>query len=364
MNECIAFTGGGTGGHIFPALAVIEELFRSSWTGRIIWIGSSGGMEASILAGRRIEYFGVPSGKLRRYPSLQNVVDLFRIAAGFWSSFLVLRKQKPQLLFSKGGYVSVPPVIAAAILGIPVYTHESDLEPGLATRINARFAEKIFISFADTALRFAPKRAARIEHTGNPVRRELLAGDVDAGKKLVGCSDGLPLLLVLGGSQGSQYINRLISACLDKLRRACFVVHQMGEVGYQPGRKNNYYPTPFFREELPHVMAAADLVVCRSGANTLWELAALGKPSILIPLPSAASRGDQISNAEFFFRRGAALVLEQQYLTDQIFLENVSKLLDNKIRLAQMARNAQRLSFSDSAARIAALLREGAARFQ
>lgn len=357
MSGCIAFTGGGTGGHVFPALAVLENLPRKG-RDRVIWIGSKGGIERKILEKKRIPYYGIPSGKLRRYLSFKNFFDLFKIAGGIIASFLILRKEKPGLLFSKGGYVSVPPVIAASLLRIPVFTHESDLRPGLATRINYRFAEKVLVSFPGTENFFAPDSVAKLIYTGNPIRSELLTGDPGKGRSLVGCPKDLPMLLVLGGSQGSAFINELIILEIENLSRACFVVHQMGIANYTASIKANYYAAPFFTGELPHLLAAADLVVCRSGANTLWEVAALGKSALLIPLSQAASRGDQIENAEYFTERGAALVLPEEEATGPRLLEIVVNLLDNRERLEEMGKRAFSLSIPDSALRIADLLVE------
>lgn len=357
MVECIVFTGGGTGGHVFPALAVLEEL-TPKWRGRIIWIGSISGIERNILKKKKIPYYGIPCGKLRRYLSLQNFLDIFKIVSGIIASFFIMLKEKPLILFSKGGYVTVPPVIAASILGIPVITHESDLKPGLATRINSLFAEKILISFTGTVEYFKDTVQRKTLHTGNPIRTSLLTGLPGYGKKVVGCSSGMPILLVLGGSQGSSFLNHLILSEIEGFTKTCFVVHQMGLKDFKRIKHNNYYSSPFFYEELPHILAASDLVVCRSGANTLWELAALGKPSILIPLTHLASRGDQIENAQFFALKGASIVLPEWEASGRRLLGTVLNLIDNKSKLDQMGQKAFFLSLPDSAPKIADLLWE------
>lgn len=355
MSGPIVFVGGGTGGHVFPALAVLEEL-KARTAAKVVWIGSRGGMEGGLLARYDIPFYGIPAGKLRRYFSLRNFLDMFKIIGGIALSFFILLKQKPSLVFSKGGYVSVPVTLAAFFLGIPVFTHESDIVPGLATRINARFAEKILISFADTRGCFRAREQEKTVHTGNPVRSDLLGGSPAAGRKLVGCPRGRFLLLVLGGSQGSAFLNRLVLAALPKLTESCYVVHQMGEANYRSTQSPNYYGTPFFTRELPDVLAAADLVVCRSGANTLWELAALGKPSLLIPLPRSASRGDQIENARFFTRAGAALMQEEHETDAAGLIEILLQLRENESKLNEMKERARDLSPNDSAARIAELI--------
>jgi UDP-N-acetylglucosamine--N-acetylmuramyl-(pentapeptide) pyrophosphoryl-undecaprenol N-acetylglucosamine transferase len=364
MSSTIAFTGGGTAGHVFPALAVAERL-AGSRAGRVVWIGSLSGIERQILARMPIRYYGIPAGKLRRYFSWRNFIDLFNILAGILASLAVLIREKPALLFSKGGFVSVPPVLAASLLRIPVFTHESDVNPGLATRINARFAEKILVSFRESVeLLSRPRRwlrlpgPGRVVWTGNPVRSELLAGDRETGRRLVGCPADRRLLLVLGGSLGSSRINRLVAEVLEPLTRACFVVHQMGDREFRAAGRPGYHPAPFFREELPHLLRAADLVVSRAGANILWELAALGLPSLLIPLSLEASRGDQIENAEVFSRAGAAEVLPEEEATGEKLLQAVCRLLDDEEGRRRMGECARRLGNPGSADRIAGLILE------
>jgi UDP-N-acetylglucosamine--N-acetylmuramyl-(pentapeptide) pyrophosphoryl-undecaprenol N-acetylglucosamine transferase len=273
-------------------------------------------------------------------------------------SLFVLLRERPQVLFSKGGYVSVPPVLAARLLGIPVLTHESDLVPGLATRINARFAQGILVSFAETAEHFVPELRRRVVHTGNPVRGELLGGSAEVGRQRVGCAGDQPMLLVLGGSLGSRFINRLIDEALPALLPRCFVVHQMGAAHFRPSETPGYYAAPFFNQEMADLLAAARLVVCRSGANTVWELAALGKPAVLIPLSRAASRGDQIDNARYMERHGAAVVLEEDGTTASRFVETVLGLLDDERALDAMSRRASALGRPESARTIAQIVVE------
>jgi UDP-N-acetylglucosamine--N-acetylmuramyl-(pentapeptide) pyrophosphoryl-undecaprenol N-acetylglucosamine transferase len=355
MSECIAVTGGGTGGHVYPVLAVLEELSSL----RVIWIGSGAELERRILADRALRYYGIPAGKMRRYFSLRNLIDVFKTVMGLFASMAILLREKPRLLFSKGGYVSVPPVVAARLLGIPSLTHESDLRPGLATRINARFADSVLVSFPASASYLDGRVRGRVVHTGNPVRKELLRGQAARGKELVGCPPERPLLLVLGGSLGSASINRLVLQALDRLLPACFVVHQLGTERYGGSRAGQgYYPAAYLHEELPHILQAADLVLCRAGANTLWELAAVGKPSLLIPLPRGASRGDQIENARFFAEAGAAVVLEQDSLTPGALSGAVLHLLGNADKLKRMAERASELGRPEAASHIARLISE------
>ena len=353
MRDCIVVTGGGTGGHVYPVLAVLDELPPI----RVVWIGSGSQLERRILEGRHLRYYGIPTGKLRRYLSLQNIIDVFKILAGFLASAAILLREKPKLVFSKGGYVSVPPVAAARLLGIPSITHESDLRPGLATRINTRFSDRVLVSFPASDSYFDERFRAKVVHTGNPVRKALLHGDPQRGRAMFGCPANLPLLLVLGGSLGAASINRLVLQALERLRMACFVVHQLGGEHFGGSAvQSNYYPAAYFHEELPDVLAASDLVLCRAGANTLWELAALGKPSVLVPLPRGSSRGDQIENAGFFAQAGAAAVLEQEGLTPDVLSELLLHLLGNADKLERMGRRASALSRPDAASRIAQLI--------
>jgi UDP-N-acetylglucosamine--N-acetylmuramyl-(pentapeptide) pyrophosphoryl-undecaprenol N-acetylglucosamine transferase len=349
----IAIAGGGTGGHVFPALAVAEEISRL-WNGPLFWIGSRKGIERKLVEAAGIGFRGIPAGKLRRYVSLKNLTDLARTAAGIISSTVILLREKPALVFSKGGFVSVPTVIAASLCGIPCFTHESDFDPGLATRINMRFCEKVFLAFADTVAFLPPAHRAKAVVVGNPVRSAILRGDPAEGKRLVGCPSRSRLLLVMGGSQGSAAINALVGSILPDLCRLCFVVHQMGEKEYRKARVTGYFPAPFFHAEIAHIMAAADLVIGRSGANTLAELAALGKPSLLIPLPQGGmSRGDQIRNAEQFRSHGAAHVLRQEEATSPALLHLVKELLEDPSRLEEMGKKARSLGGSGSALLIA-----------
>ncbi|MGA2639748.1 MAG: undecaprenyldiphospho-muramoylpentapeptide beta-N-acetylglucosaminyltransferase [Spirochaetia bacterium] len=337
-SPVVAFAGGGTAGHVFPGLAV------AAWLGRrVVWIGSSRGVEKQLTAEAGIEFRGIPAGKLRRYVSLRNLTDIMKTAAGIVASLRILMKEKPSLLFSKGGFVSVPPVLAAWLCGIPAWTHESDFDPGLATRINMRFCEKILVSFPETLDCLPAAFREKAVVTGNPVRDALYAAQPGRGRAFVGCKDGLPLLLVIGGSLGSSFLNTLVAASLPQLLPRYFVVHQMGAKEFAPASRENYFSSPFIRDELPDIMAAADLVISRAGANTLAEIAALGKPSILIPLPMRGSRGDQLKNAAIFRSRGAALILEEEGTTSEALVAAVESLFEGAERRAQMGRCASRL---------------------
>lgn len=313
-EKTLAFTGGGTGGHLYPGLAVASYVQKQGRC-RIFWIGSDRGMDKAVVEQGGFEFFGIPAGKLRRELSLKHGSEALKAGAGFFAARGILKKERPCLLFSKGGFVSVPPCLAAASLGLPLWTHESDLSPGLATRINARFARCIFTAYAETAAFFPPSYQDRIILSGNPVRPEFRAADPLRGRAFLQVTPEEPLLLVLGGSQGSRQINRLVQEALGELTRWYTVVHQTGpEEALEPSGR--YRPYPFFREEMPHVLAAAALVVSRSGAGALWECAAAGRPMVLIPLSGSGTRGDQVENARIFAQAGAAAVLGGPFGTE------------------------------------------------
>jgi UDP-N-acetylglucosamine--N-acetylmuramyl-(pentapeptide) pyrophosphoryl-undecaprenol N-acetylglucosamine transferase len=340
-SPVVAFAGGGTAGHVFPGLAIAARLGR-----RVVWIGSSRGVERQLVTDAGVQFHGIPAGKLRRYFSLRNVTDILKTAAGVLASLRILRRDKPALLFSKGGFVSVPPVLAAWLRGIPAWTHESDFDPGLATRINCRFCEKVLVSFPET-LDFLPESfRAKAVVTGNPVREAVYAAQPARGRAFVGCRAGIPMLLAMGGSLGSSFVNSLVAASLPRLLPRFFVVHQLGEKDFTPdliAARENYFPAAFFRDELPDLMAAADLVISRAGANSLAEIASLGKPSILIPLPASGSRGDQLRNAAVFQSRGASIVMEEDRATPEALVSTVLSLFDGPGRRETMGRCASTL---------------------
>lgn len=333
---CCAFTGGGTGGHIYPGLAVVDAL-KERFDCTVVWIGSSSGMDKTLVQkSGSVDFFeGVPSGKLRRYFSLQNVKDFFKIIAGFFKSYAVLKKYAPAFLFSKGGFVSVPPCFAAKLLGIPVFTHECDYSPGLATRLNAKVASKIFLSYEETANFFADNLKQKTLVTGNPVRPAFYTADAVRGHAYINSvlfdnfgtdcnTDNLtkPMLLVLGGSGGAKQINELVWRNIDWLCERFFVVHQTGasqqvedalkDSAVQKNASNKaYLAVPFIYNEMSDVIASSDVIFSRSGANTLWEGAVLAKPFVLLPLCGSGTRGDQVENANYFAKKNAVIVLDQ-----------------------------------------------------
>jgi UDP-N-acetylglucosamine--N-acetylmuramyl-(pentapeptide) pyrophosphoryl-undecaprenol N-acetylglucosamine transferase len=320
-------------------------------------------MDRSIVEGAGLEFFGIPAGKLRRYFTLKTIPDTFKVAAGFFAARRLLKKQKADILFSKGGFVSVPPCAAAASLGIPVLTHESDFSPGLATKLNLRFVRRsggrAFVSYIDT-LRFMPATMLdRIFVSGNPVRSEFRHADPAQGRAFLGIDSERRILLVLGGSQGAKEVNALIRAALENLCRHYTVVHQYGpEQDWDMPRSEFYIPLPYIKEEMPHVLSAAELVVGRSGAGTVWESAALGKPMILIPLRGSGTRGDQVENARFFEKEGAAALLSGDEASPENLSRIAGEIANDQRRRQSMAEAALRIGCLDGAAIIGDSVKE------
>ena len=369
MNR-IVFTGGGTGGHIFPGIAVAEVLQKEAGIS-IVWIGSNNGTDYTYVHSSGIPFYGIPAGKLRRYFSLENVIDVFKIVGGFFTSLILLLRLKPDFVFSKGGFVSVPPCAAARCLKIPVITHECDFSPGLATKINTHFANQIFVSYAKTIAFFPPSVRQKITVTGNPVRMRFYTANAEAGKAFIQYTGNKPILFVQGGSLGALQINLLIEQSILSLVDRFFIVHQTGMQHRAQGERikarlahdkpdlsNLYRSFPFIAEQMPDVLAAADIVVARSGANTIWEAAAAGKPMLLLPLEKGSSRGDQIENAAFFAEQGAAIVLSSRDATASLLCEHLTRLLEQPAQLEAMAKASACLAEEKPAVKIAHLLQQ------
>lgn len=330
----IVFTGGGTAGHVFPAFPLIDRL--GTMDCMVTWVGSIGGMERQLVEQAGIPYRGVQSGKFRRYWAWRNFTDLFRIFFGFIQALILFRKNPPNLLFSKGGFVSVPPVAAARLLKIPVLSHESDVSPGLATTLNLKLGAIPLLSWEKTLRYLSPTQRKRAVVVGNPVRDVIFQGNPAKGREIAGLSqdDDRPLLLVLGGSQGAREINNLISQSLDSLLPIMAVVHQRGSGHPHIPERPGYVNRAFFNEEMPHLLAAASLAIARSGASTLWELAATATPALFIPL-RVATRGDQILNAQMAKELGFSLTLEQGIDAENL-VAIIQNLLSNQEKLENM----------------------------
>ncbi len=367
MSIKIVFAGGGTGGHIYPGLAIADELralAKNNGTDiKIYWFGNSKGMDKTLVqkSGSADFFYGIPSGKLRRYFSIQNFFDIFKIIAGFFVSFFRLLIVRPKIVFSKGGFVSVPPCLAAKILKIPVFTHECDFTPGLATKLNSRFASKILVSYPQTVEYLKKDKQSRAVVTGNPVRPVFYNADAQKGRDFLftGKNADLskPVLLVLGGSLGAHQLNELVVQNLSWLTERFNVVHQCGakDADFVPEQTDSYFPYPFIYEQMPDVIACADVVLSRAGANTIWESAVEGKSAVLVPLCGSGTRGDQVDNARFFEKNGAAFVLAGKEATSDNLKIQLEKILVIDTR-NKMAENAKKLAGGKRAALVIAEL--------
>ena len=348
----IVLTGGGTAGHVTPNMALIPALKEAGYD--ISYIGSYEGIEKRLITDMGIYYSGVATGKFRRNLDPKNFTDLFRVIKGYREAKEILRRNRPDILFSKGGFVSVPVVRAAAKLKIPIIIHESDVSMGLANRLCAPGATKICCNFPE-ALDHLP--AGKAVLTGTPIRAELFEGDAAAGKALCGFDDSKPVLMIIGGSQGAAAVNQAVRDALPKLLPDFQICHLCGKDKMDnlllttPGYKQFEYIT----NELKDLFAMADIVISRAGANAICELLALKKPNILIPLPTAASRGDQLQNAESFRQQGFSIVLDQDDLSTKYLVEKVHELYDNRQSyIDRMAASPQ----TDSISKIMALIED------
>ncbi|HOV69517.1 MAG TPA: undecaprenyldiphospho-muramoylpentapeptide beta-N-acetylglucosaminyltransferase, partial [Clostridia bacterium] len=305
----IVLTGGGTGGHVMPNIALMEKLKKDNW--EIHYIGTKKGVEYSILAhDKDLKYYSINAGKLRRYVDIQNLVDPIRIISGYFGAIKILMRVKPAVVFSKGGFVTVPVIAAARMLGIPTVIHESDITPGLANKLCIPFANKICATFPET-LNHLPKSKSVL--TGTPIRQSLLAGDRAAARRKYLLKK--PTILIMGGSQGAKVINENVRQCLPRLLKHFDVIHICGNNNLSDIKYDGYIQFEFVSDELKDIFAASDIVISRAGANSIFEFLALKKPMLLIPLSRAQSRGDQCDNAESFKKHGFAAVLEQENLT-------------------------------------------------
>ena len=311
-NKTIVLTGGGSAGHVIPNLLLLPDLLADGWD--VHYIGSPGGLESSLVRGRGATFHTVTTGKLRRYFDIKNFSDPFRVIAGVVQSAFLLARLHPAVIFSKGGFVAVPVVFGGRLLGIPSVIHESDRTQGLANKICAPFSKKICLSFMGTFDSLPESSQKKAVYTGAPVRPELSAGDAAEGLRICGFDGSKPMLLAIGGSQGSESINRIIRSALPELLKSWHVAHICGK-GHTDGsltRLKGYAQFEFAGEELAHLYKACRAAVSRAGSNTIFELLNMAIPSILIPLPIETSRGDQILNATEFERSGYCIKLNEK----------------------------------------------------
>lgn len=333
----IILTGGGTAGHVTPNIALLPKLQEMGFD--IHYIGSYNGIEKELIEPFGIPYHGISSGKLRRYFSLQNFTDPFRVLKGMGEARKLIRDLKPDVIFSKGGFVSVPVVLAGKKCKVPVIIHESDMTPGLANKIAIPSTTKVCCNFPET-LEYLPKEKAVL--SGSPIRQELLSGNKIAAMDLCGFSADKPIILVIGGSLGSVAVNNAVRAALPELLKSFQIVHLCGKGKVDESLNNTtgYRQFEYIKEELRDIFAMTDIVISRAGANAICELLALRKPNLLIPLSANASRGDQILNARSFERQGFSLVLEEEEVTKDTLLEAVQNLYDNRNTFIDAMRNS------------------------
>lgn len=347
---------------MFPNVAVIDELRAQNPKKSVcefFYIGQKGAIEEKIMSKCGVPFYGIHAGKLRRYFSLRNFVDLFKTPLGFFEALAILRRKKPDLVFAKGGYVSVPVALAARLLKIPVWLHESDVTPGLSNKICGRFAQKIWLSFPETKEFFESKN---VEVVGNPIRKWILKGDASRGYKITGFSEKKPVILIIGGSTGAQSLNKIIFEIMPELLKKAQVVHVTGNISPYTGNATlarkfesakGYKRFDFLDEDLAHVYSIADLIVSRAGSGGIFESLALTKPLILVPLPKSTSRGDQVENAEVFEKNGFALMLDQDQLSSERFLNSILSLLENESMRSKMVQNQKKAHYKNAAEKIA-----------
>ncbi|QQZ08635.1 undecaprenyldiphospho-muramoylpentapeptide beta-N-acetylglucosaminyltransferase [Heyndrickxia vini] len=323
----IVFTGGGTAGHVTPNIAIIKEMDRSKWD--IHYIGSKKGIEKELITQINIPYYGISSGKLRRYIDFENVKDIFRVLKGCMQARRILKKLKPTIIFSKGGFVSVPVIMAAKSLKIPIFIHESDMTPGLANKISQRFATKIFTSFAETKKYFPEQKTMVI---GSPIRKEILNGSWEKGRSFLNFNTYQPILTIMGGSLGSKKVNEAVRSSLKQLTGKYQIVHLCGKGNIDDKLLNipGYKQFEYINEELPDILAATDIVITRGGSNAIFEFLALKIPMVIIPLTKQQSRGDQILNAKAFEDKGYSLTIEEENLTNDSLISGLDFVMSKK----------------------------------
>ncbi len=362
----LLFTGGGSGGHITPIVAVIRELKQIASREQILdlqffYAGPEDDFAKNLLREEGVTFVSIASGKLRNYFSLNNFADFFKLVMGIiqalWNLFLIM----PDVVFSKGGYGALPSVVAAALYRIPLIIHDSDAEPGKVNSFSARFASRIGIAFPSAANFFPPAKTALV---GVPIRKHIFGGGGEEAKERLSVFSKLPVLGIIGGSQGSQKINEAIIGVLKELANEFEIVHQTGTKNYEEvageakvileiGKAEHYHPFPFFDEErLRDFYAVADLLIARASATIIFEIAAWGKPSILIPLRNAA-QDHQRKNAYGYAVDGAAVVIEETNLSPHILLAEIKKIISNREQMRKMSEAAQRFARINSAEVIA-----------
>jgi UDP-N-acetylglucosamine--N-acetylmuramyl-(pentapeptide) pyrophosphoryl-undecaprenol N-acetylglucosamine transferase len=325
----IILTGGGSAGHVTPNIALFPKLKSLGF--EIQYIGTKDGIERNIIGKEDIKYHCISSGKLRRYFDVKNFTDPFKVIKGIFECISIMKSEKPDIVFSKGGFVSVPVVIGAHFCHVPVIAHESDLTPGLANRISERYCTKICVTFPETVDKIKDGKAIL---TGTPIRNKILEGSKLLGLKFCGFDGAKPVLLIIGGSLGSRFINDCVRDSLSKLLEKYDIVHICGKGNLDKKLENikGYRQFEYLNEELPHVMQAADIIISRAGANLIFEILAIKKPNLLIPLSRKSSRGDQILNAESFKKSGFSKVIYEEEITSEVLINSLNELYQNRMQ--------------------------------
>ncbi len=323
----IVLTGGGTAGHVTPNMALIPNLQEAGYD--IQYIGSYDGIEKDLITGIDIPYHSISSGKLRRYFDVKNFTDPFKVMKGYLQASKLLKQLKPDIVFSKGGFVSVPVVLAAKHRHIPCIIHESDMTPGLANKLAIPSATKVCCNFPET-LNYLPNGKAVL--TGSPIRQELFQGNKERGLSFCGFTSDKPVILVIGGSLGAVAVNNAVRESLDELLKHFQIIHLCGKGKVEPSlqQKQGYVQFEYIKKELSDLFACTDLMISRAGANAICEILSLRKPNILIPLSAAASRGDQILNARSFEKQGYSFVIEEESLTKEALVQAVETVYENR----------------------------------
>ena len=327
MSKKIVLTGGGTAGHVTPNIALMPGLKERGY--EILYIGSYEGMEKTLIEETGVPYKGIATGKFRRYLSKQNLTDIGNVFKGINEAKEILKEYRPDIVFSKGGFVAVPVVRAAHALKIPVIIHESDLTPGLANKLCFSAASKCCCNFPET-LKYLPEGKAVL--TGSPIRKELLEGSREAGLQFAGFDGSKPVLMMIGGSLGAQRLNKWLRDCLDELTATFDIIHCCGKGNLDESLSNHpgYTQFEYVGAELKDIYAAADILFSRAGANVLCEILALRKAALLVPLSKDASRGDQILNARSFEKQGFSMCLEEEELTRESFIGGLLRLYEQR----------------------------------
>lgn len=363
----VLISGGGTGGHIYPALAV-ATILAHEYQAQILYLGSDDGLENEIVPAAGFRMAVIKAGKLRRYLSWQTLAGVGRVPLGMAQAANIVRLFKPDAAFTSGGYVAVPAGLAARLNGVPLLMHQQDVPPNLSNRLIAPLATRISVAFADS-LAYFPRR--KTLHLGNPVRQEILDARrvlPEEARQQLGLTAEIPLVLVTGGSQGARHLNRAACGALPRLLERCQVMQISGKQLFEETRalaeatmtgldeelQQRYHLVPYLNAEMPLTLQAADVVVCRSGAATLSELAALGKPGILVPLPPAIGSSPQEANAAMFDRQQAALVIRDMDLKPEILVERVNRILSSGTYMETMAAAARSCAMPEAARAIVA----------